>query len=326
MEGNRHDNLPRPNLHRSRKWPSMALEASPSVAWPPVWTLVPAWREWDCVQQYRWEYHFHSRKDSGIVSGNTIPGAVWRPAWKGPGNLKAYEKIEGAFEVIVIAWKDDAVETLRRVVDMGDPFKLASRELERMEKARTSNVPADWHFLWFLGVSNIFTEITDDGDRAIHCLTHGNVGIIQKELVVPLTPDTVFSWKWLISALPSRLREDTTVSHDYLSVVTEFENGRDLTYTWSWELPAGFGYWCPLATWCDREYHVVVRSGTDELGNWLNEERKVFEDYQKYIGESPPESIVRVWLIAGSRWQRNKGEMVVKSIRLNLDNGIVNVL
>jgi hypothetical protein len=269
---------------------------------------------------------FMAEMTGEIYLGTQFPGQYGDRSGRVQGNLKAYERVEGAFEAVVISWKDDAVETLRKVVEMGDPFGLASRELVRMDKNRTSNLPPDWHFLWFLGVSNIFTEITDGGERAFHCLTEGNVGIIQKDMGFRLTPDTVLSWKWLVSELPSRFREDTTVSHDYLSIVTEFENGRDLTYTWSWELPAGFGYWCPLATWCDREYHVVIRSGTSGLGRWLDEERNVFEDYLRYVGESPPERIVRVWLIAGSRWQRNKGEMIIKGIKLESKNGTVKVL
>lgn len=259
---------------------------------------------------------FTAKTTADLYLGTQFPGQYGDRSGRVQGNLMAYDKIEGAFEVVVIAWKDDAEETLRRVIEAGDPYLLASRELQRMEKARNSTLPADWHFLWFLGVSNIFTEITDAGSRAFHCLTQGNVGIIQKELVFSLRPDTVISWSWLVSSLPSRLREDTTVSHDYLSIVTEFENGRDLTYTWSWDLPVSFGYWCPLAAWCDREYHIVIRSGIHELGKWVEEERNVFEDYRKYVRETPPERILRVWLIAGSRWQRNKGEMTVKEINL----------
>lgn len=176
---------------------------------------------------------FTAEKTAVLYLGTQFPGQYGDKNGRVQGNLKAYESIDGAFEVVVIAWKDDAGDTPRKIVEMGDPFGLASRELQRMEKATALNLTADWNFLWFLGVSNIFTDITDDGERAIHCLTQGNVGIIQKELVYALTPDTVLSWKWLVSALPSRLREDTTVSHDYLSIVTEFENGRDLTNTWS---------------------------------------------------------------------------------------------
>lgn len=269
---------------------------------------------------------FTAERNAELYLGTQFPGQYGDRSGRVQGNLKAYDKIEGGFEVIVIAWKDDAEQTLQKIVEAGDPFMLASRELQRIEDSKSSNLPPDWQFLWFLGESKIFTEITNAGSRAFHCFTQGNVGIIQKELVFPLKPDTNLSWKWLVSSIPSRLREDTTVSHDYLSIVAEFENGRDLTYTWSWELPVSFGYWCPLATWCDREYHVVIRSGEEKLGKWLDEERNVYGDYEKYIGETPPERIVRIWLIAGSRWQRNKGEMTVKEIRLKSTSRTVKVL
>ena len=128
-----------------------------------------------------------------------------------------------------------------------------------------------------------------------------------------------------MSALPSRLREDTSASHDYPSVAVEFENGRDINYHWSWELPVGHGYWCPLPTWKDREFHVVVRSGEAELGAWLAEKRNLFEDHRRYMG-NPPERIVRVWLIASSRWQRFEGEMSVKNIRLVSSRGTAEVV
>lgn len=160
-------------------------------------------------------------------------------------------------------------------------------------------------------------------DPMIRCLPSHNVGILQKDISppLPLTHRTTATWSWLVTDLPSRLREDTTLSHDYFSIAFEFENGRDLTYTWSWELPVGFGYWCPLAAWCDREYHVVLRSGTKQFGRWLREQRNIYDDYVEYISggdgsRALPKQIVKVWLIAGNRWQRYRGEMLIKKIRL----------
>ena len=122
----------------------------------------------------------------------------------------------------------------------------------------------------------------------------------------------------MVSALPSRLPEDEARSHDYLSIAVEFENGRDITYCWSWGLPVNHGFWCPLPTWRDREFHVVIRSGEECLGHWLSERRNIYEDYRLYMG-SPPERIVRVWLIASSRWQRLRGEMQIRKILLTSD-------
>lgn len=160
----------------------------------------------------------------------------------------------------------------------------------------------------------------------IRCRPDHNVGILQKDIQPPFTftPATTATWSWNIIALPSRLREDTSISHDYLSLAFEFENGRDITYTWSWELPVEYGYECPLAAWKAREYHVVIRSGTTGLGTWLDERRNIFEDYVRHVngGEKErgmPKQIVRVWLIAGNRWQRHEGEMLIKQIRLHGD-------
>jgi hypothetical protein len=69
----------------------------------------------------------------------------------------------------------------------------------------------------------------------------------------------------------------------------------------------GTGYDCPLPNWQGKEYHVVVRSGQSNLGEWLQERRSLYSDYQKYMGE-PPARIVKVWLIANSIFQRKPGE------------------
>jgi hypothetical protein len=33
---------------------------------------------------------------------------------------------------------------------------------------------------------------------------------------------------------------------------------------------------------------VVMRSGTADLGTWINETRNVYDDYRKLFGEEPP--------------------------------------
>nr|WP_110560464.1 DUF3047 domain-containing protein [Novacetimonas pomaceti] len=43
----------------------------------------------------------------------------------------------------------------------------------------------------------------------------------------------VAAWSWLVEKLPSDLPEDLALTHDYISVVFELDNGRDLTDMWS---------------------------------------------------------------------------------------------
>jgi hypothetical protein len=100
----------------------------------------------------------------------------------------------------------------------------------------------------------------------------------------------------------------------------EFSNGIDITYYWSAGLAPGTGYWCPLPTWAKREYHVAARSGTTELGRWIDEDKDLYADYASHVGE-PPERVRRVWLIANSMFQRGRGECSYRAIRLRSHEG-----
>jgi hypothetical protein len=122
--------------------------------------------------------------------------------------------------------------------------------------------------------------------------------IIRHPAEMTLTPSLRLRWSWRVDTLPSRLPEDTALTHDYLSIALEFDDGQDLTWYWSRCLPEGFSYRCPLPHWRRRETHIVARSRTADLGRWIDEERPVLADHQAAIGGSAPGRVVRAWLIA----------------------------
>lgn len=227
-------------------------------------------------------------------------------------SLGDYSKFAGGLTVAVLRWRGQAQEGMAAL----GGGRYVAAEQERLRDAVSA--PRNWKYLWMLGQSEIFQDAVEDGRPCIACHTERNVGILQHDAPFDLTPETTIRWDWKLDELPSRLPENTALSHDYLSVAVEFENGRDITYTWSPELPLGTGYWCPLPTWKDREFHVVIRSGAEGLGTWLAEERNLFEDYRRYMGE-PPRRVVKVWLIAVSIFQRQRG--VVRYRGIALDGG-----
>ena len=143
-----------------------------------------------------------------------------------------------------------------------------------------------------------------------------SVGILQRDVRFPLRPDTEIAWRWRVDALPGLLREDSVPSHDYLSLAVEFENGLDLTYYWSRSLAVGTGYWCPLPNWKHREFHVVLRSGTQGLGAWQADRRNLHADALRYLGAAPGD-VVAVWLIAVSVFKRQPGRCAYAEIRLH---------
>ena len=190
--------------------------------------------------------------------------------------------------------------------------------------APTVPPPPGWTYLPKLGVKNIYSSMptAPAGEPApqIKVTTRRDVGILEKQVDVPFTAATTLRWMWNVRKLPSQIAENVTAGHDYLSIAVKFDNGLDMTYMFSATLPVGTGFHCPLRNWQARETHVVLHTGTADLGKWLNEERTLKPDYDKYVarGEAP-KRITQVWLIANSSIQRTEGD--ANFARISLGEG-----
>ncbi len=227
-----------------------------------------------------------------------------------------YAKLGGGMSVVLVRWQHgiDAARLLREFAQR--PQAPGPVQAEATRLAEVAPPPERWEYLWYLGAGEIFQPLRHaDGRRSIGCRTCRDVGILRREARLPLEPGTRLAWSWRVDALPTDLPEDTLPSHDYLSIAVEFDDGQDLTYYWSAALPVGKVYRCPLPTWKDKETHVVQRSGTADLGHWLDEQRDLYEDYRRIIG-GPARNVVRVWLIANSLFQRGEGRCEYAGIRL----------
>jgi hypothetical protein len=229
-----------------------------------------------------------------------------------------HRQVTGETRVLIVRWHGSAHDGLDALVGVGDPLGLASSELERLTLHPVA--PIGWHYLWHLGDAEIFRACTDpSGAAALCCEVDNDVGILQRDAPFALLPGTELIWRWRVDALPGLLREDSVPSHDYLSIAVEFANGLDLTYYWSKELPIGTGYWCPLPNWKHREFHVVVRSGANGLGEWHSERRDLHADAIRYLGAHPGD-VVRIWLIAVSIFKRQSGNCTYADIRLRTED------
>lgn len=228
---------------------------------------------------------------------------------------EAYQQVTGGLTVLVVRWSGDPLQGLERLAALGDVDGLIASEIERLRHPVVP--PEGWSYLWFVGPAEIYRTCRDrDREPAICCDTHRDVGLLQKVVSLPLGPDTTLRWAWRVDLLPSQVREDTLPTHDYLSIAVEFDNGQDITYYWSAELPVGTAYRCPIPTWTARETHVVIRSGASGLGEWLDEERNLARDYREFIGGPLPARIVKVWLIALTVFQGRQGRCRYADITL----------
>jgi hypothetical protein len=290
---------------------------------------------------------FTAETEGELYVANQMPGWFTNPmGGRVSDNLSAYHKTAGQFNILIVRWrKETSVEDVAKLLaGYSAPYPggklLALMERSRVQREASHKLPEGWSYLWFLGRSTTFSSelpySTSDSTGTvlsklpgISCVPNHTVSILRHLLrphPLPFHPGTTISWSWLLNCLPSTLREDTVLTHDYLSLAVEFSNGRDLSYTWSCSLPKETGYWCPFPTWTDREHHVVVRSGQEGLGDGAEERRDVYADYVKYIegGRTDeaelkarmPGQVVGVWLIATDLLQRGGGGMDVWDIRI----------
>lgn len=247
---------------------------------------------------------------------------IYHGTWASPEgtlatSLDAYASLEGGIDVLVIRWGDALPEQgLAALASLALSDPLITAERARLGSPR--ELPPGFEPLWFVGRSDIFYRAEVDGAPTIALRADANAGIVRRPVDLALRPGTSLEWTWRVNALPSQVREDSFATHDYASIALEFDDGRDLTWYWSAALPEGHHYRCPLPRWAARETHLVVRSGVEGLGAWVDQRCDVQADVARALGRVPSH-IVAVWLIAVSLFQRDRAFVDFRRIALIQD-------
>lgn len=221
-----------------------------------------------------------------------------------------YKATEGLIEGVAIIWEGEAEDGLVHLSAVGDVDGLVLAEINRINDQKL--LPAGWSYMYMFGDSGIYSE---GSDGELKCNSHKNVGILQYAINAPLTDDLELDWKWIVDKLPSPVAEDQILTHDYLSIAVEFDDGTDITYMWSAELAEGSVFQCPLPRWAEIETHIVQRSGTKLMGKKIQESRNLYSDYHEHVAGSA-NKITRIWLIANTVFMRGTGRCSYSDIML----------
>jgi len=116
--------------------------------------------------------------------------------------------------VLVVRWAVPAVQGLKQLVQFGDVGRFLFSEIDRLETPLSQ--PEGWEYPWHVGPGEVYTAVPRLSQRpAIGCYTHEEATNLQKDVVLPFTPETRLRWSWKMDQLPSQIRED-----DYRHTIT----------------------------------------------------------------------------------------------------------
>jgi hypothetical protein len=302
-------------------WGAAHLAKPLGISWGPSMVLIGRVADGPERDSARDTFTFTAEGEGPVELRSRIPAEP-----RGDGSFATdrvpYRAIPGDLRCVVVRWLagTDPRAALASISER-DASGLCAAEAARLADP-PPQPPPGWDHHPLIGAGEIYAP----SERGITTHTARDVGIVCRPVDVPLTPTLRLRWSWRLDELPSRLPEDTPLTHDYLSVALEFDDGQDLTWHWSSSLPPGFAYRCPLEHWRHRETHIVTRSGTADLGRWVDEDRPVLADHRVAIGGPAPARVVRAWLIAVSCFQMGEGRGEFGPIELVDADQVIRVL
>jgi hypothetical protein len=131
--------------------------------------------------------------------------------------------------------------------------------------------------------------VQQSGDQKyLHADAKGVAVPIGKEEEYDVRQYPILTWRWRILALPQGGDERKKETGDSAAGVYVVFGGwpvpKTVKYVWSASLPPGTRLESPFS---GQTKVVVLRSGMDLAGQWVEERVNVLEDYRRFFGEDP---------------------------------------
>lgn len=173
-------------------------------------------------------------------------------------------------------------------------------------------LPDGWKPLTFKNIpKHTLYEVVKDGDRrVIKASSEASASGVTKEVKIDPREYPIVRWQWKVENLLATSDATRKDGDDYparLYITFEYDPGKvsvgkQLKYkagrvlfgdipigaiNYVWERKAPVGAIIDNA-YTDFVKMVVVESGPQKLGAWIEESRNIYEDYKKAFGEEPP--------------------------------------
>ena len=149
----------------------------------------------------------------------------------------------------------------------------------------------DWSIRTF-GDSTRYRIVTQEGNSVMHARADSAASGYFKKVDLDPKEWPVLSWRWKVTELPDsgdvRFKETDDYGARVYVVFPRFLKWKTKTisYIWSRELEPGTSVpnpWLP-----DNVVMIAAQSGEARLGEWIEEQQPVYDDYKRIFGEEPP--------------------------------------
>ena len=178
--------------------------------------------------------------------------------------------------------------------------------------AEGAALPDGWKPLVFKKApkNTIYTLVKDNGVVVVKAVSEATASGLTKEVKIDPKEYPVVRWRWKVENLLKAADVATKAGDDYparLYITFEYDPdkvsfGKKAKYkagrvifgdipiaaiNYIWDAKAPQGLFIDNA-FTDFAKMIVVRSGPQGVGTWVEQERNIYEDYQKAFGGEPP--------------------------------------
>ncbi len=176
-----------------------------------------------------------------------------------------------------------------------------------------AGLPSGWEPLVFPKIEKHtdYALVTDDGSTVVKATSNAAASGLTRKIDIDLKKFPIMHWRWKVDNVIRKSDVNSKAGDDYAAriyVTFAYEPdkvsfGKKLKYKagraiLGQDIPiAAINYiWeskTPKDTIVDNAYTdfvkmIVVESGEENVGEWVEEQRNVYEDYKKALGEEPP--------------------------------------
>ena len=172
--------------------------------------------------------------------------------------------------------------------------------------------PSGWEPLTFEKISahTQYRIVKENGTPVVQAISQAAASGLTCKIKIDLKEYPVLQWRWKILNIISKGNVRTQEGDDYPArIYITFQYDPDkvgfmekakykigqllfgdvpvaaINYIWGNRTPKGT---IVASAYTDLSKLIVVESGKENLGKWMEEERNVYEDYKKAFGEEPP--------------------------------------